>query len=260
MEPTPHISAEPVPPLPPAYPIVSDLAQPKLVSLRWSPWRAFAMVAWAFLMLIAEALILRALGTGFWPGEGPHIARALGAIVFYIVMVSPIWLAARREKVPFGEAVGLRGLKVGSAVLLAALLVPVEWYVGVVWFNLALRLHLQLPGRPSPIEFFGTSTLGIVLGFLVAGFVAPAAEEIVFRGVLFAQLRCAWGDAAAVIVSALLFAAIHLNAVAFVPLAFVGVVLALMFRRTGSLWGSIISHGIYNIATFAIALLLTGVK
>jgi membrane protease YdiL (CAAX protease family) len=217
------------------------------------------MVGWAFLMLVAEGFVLRGLGTAFWPGEGPHLARAVGAIVFYIVMVAPVWYAARREGFSLPQAVGMRGMQVGPAVLLAALLVPVEWYVGVVWFSVASSLHLNLPGRPSPIEFFGTSTLGVILGFVVAGFVAPIAEEIVFRGVLYAQLRCAWGDIAAVLLSSALFAAIHLNAVAFIPLMFVGIVLALLFRRSGSLWGSIISHGIYNIATFAIALAFTGI-
>lgn len=257
MEPTPPIgpfpdSAPPQPPLPPGR-------APHLVELRWTPWRAFAMVAWAFLMLVAEGLVLRALGAGFWPGEGPHLARAVGAIVFYIVMVAPVWLAARHEGFSLAQAVGMRGLDVRPAVVLAILLVPVEWYVGVVWFNVETSLRLNLPGRPSPIEFFGTSTIGVILGFLVAGFVAPVAEEIVFRGVLYAQLRCAWGDVAAVLVSAAVFAAIHLNAMAFVPLMFVGVVLALLFRRSDSLWGSILAHGIYNIATFAIALAAAGI-
>lgn len=229
----------------------------ELVALRWTPARAFAMVAWAFLMLLAEGAALRALGTGFWPGEGPHLARAVGAVVFYIAMVAPVWFAVRAEGLTLADAVGMRRFHVGPAVTLAILLVPVEWYVGVIWFNILQAQHLRLPGRPSPIEFFGTSAVGVVLGLLVAGVVAPIAEEIIFRGVLFGQLRRAWGEGAAVIVSALLFAAIHLNAVAFVPLAFVGVVLALLFRRSGSLWGSILAHGIYNIATFSIALAVT---
>ena len=97
-------------------------------------------------------------------------------------------------------------------------------------------------------------------GSLLAGFAflacaaAPFFEELVFRGFVFnALLRylAPWG---AVVVSALGFGLFHLlepgNAGAVFPLAAGGVVLALVYYRSGSLVASMLTHALFNAATF----------
>jgi uncharacterized protein len=97
-------------------------------------------------------------------------------------------------------------------------------------------------------------------GPLLAGFAflacvaAPFFEETVFRGFVFnALLRylAPWG---AVVISGALFGLFHLlepgNAGAVFPLAAGGVVLALVYYRSGSLIASMAAHGLFNAATF----------
>jgi membrane protease YdiL (CAAX protease family) len=98
------------------------------------------------------------------------------------------------------------------------------------------------------------STTGIETFFfaLFACLAAPLVEEFVFRGFIFnALLRYAPAGVAAVL-SALLFGLAHadpnsLNAV--LPLAGGGVVLALVYYRTGALTASMISHAVFNLAS-----------
>jgi membrane protease YdiL (CAAX protease family) len=98
------------------------------------------------------------------------------------------------------------------------------------------------------------STTGIETFFfaLFACLAAPLVEEFVFRGFIFnALLRYAPAGVAAVL-SALLFGLAHadpnsLNAV--LPLAGGGVVLALVYYRTGALTASMISHAGFNLAS-----------
>ncbi len=97
-------------------------------------------------------------------------------------------------------------------------------------------------------------------GPLLAGFAflacvaAPFFEETVFRGFIFnALLRylTPWG---AVVISALVFGLFHLlepgNSGAVFPLAAGGVVLALVYYRSGSLVASMLTHALFNAATF----------
>jgi membrane protease YdiL (CAAX protease family) len=74
----------------------------------------------------------------------------------------------------------------------------------------------------------------------------PIGEEVFFRGFIFSTLR-RWGWAWAVTLSSLLFAAVHLQVVHFFPILLLGVVLAVLYQRTGSLVASIAVHGVNNL-------------
>ena len=95
--------------------------------------------------------------------------------------------------------------------------------------------------------------------------VAPAiCEEIMFRGLLTPVLRHAAGSVVAIVVSAMMFGAIHVDlmpsvggppvAVYYrVPFAFIlGMLLAKIRLDTGSLWPSMIAHATLNATTFVV--------
>ena len=94
--------------------------------------------------------------------------------------------------------------------------------------------------------------VSFIFDFLAVGVIAPFAEELLFRGVIFAGLAQRLPLWWAAIVSGLIFGAAHLDPWSIVPLAVVGTGLALLYRRTGSLWPNIIAHGAFN--TFALVL------
>jgi membrane protease YdiL (CAAX protease family) len=77
--------------------------------------------------------------------------------------------------------------------------------------------------------------------------VMPAlSEELIFRGVLLSGLKRPFRERTAVWVSALLFASIHLSPVSFVHLSLLGLVLAMVRLRSGSLYPCVLIHGGYN--------------
>jgi len=97
-----------------------------------------------------------------------------------------------------------------------------------------------------------SGTTVILIAFLL---VAPVAEEIFFRGVVFNAWERERGVWVAVIGSALLFAAIHTSLFALVPIFALGVTLALVYRSTRSLAATIALHAGFNAISVAIALL-----
>jgi membrane protease YdiL (CAAX protease family) len=78
---------------------------------------------------------------------------------------------------------------------------------------------------------------------------SPIAEEVIFRGFLYGVARQYGGRWPAMIVTSVLFAAIHIHLPSFVALFTFALCLTLIYERTRSLWAPIIVHMLFNAAT-----------
>lgn len=83
--------------------------------------------------------------------------------------------------------------------------------------------------------------------FLTVGLLAPAAEELIFRGLVFRRMKDFMNPWAAIILSALLFGIYHGNMIQFLYASLMGILLAVIYHRTGSLWTSILAHVVANL-------------
>jgi membrane protease YdiL (CAAX protease family) len=90
--------------------------------------------------------------------------------------------------------------------------------------------------------------LGAVLMFLLVAGAVPFFEEVLFRGVLYTWLESRLGLWPAVLLSSALFGVAHLRTGLATAAATgaAGVVLALAFYYSGSLWAPILMHAINN--------------
>lgn len=150
---------------------------------------------------------------------------------------------------------GLGVLGLESATLRSGLKTGLIWSAGFAAAAALLFTALYLAGQ-HPLALIRTplptQTSQRVLFFIVGGLVAPVAEEIVFRGVIFSYLR-RWGLPTAVLVSTALFAALHLPAVP-VTQAVGGMVFAIAYHVSGSLMTPILIHSLGNLAIFGLSL------
>jgi membrane protease YdiL (CAAX protease family) len=94
--------------------------------------------------------------------------------------------------------------------------------------------------------------LAVLVG--AATLLAPLCEELAFRGHLLSALRLRWRPGPAIGLSALAFAAIHLDPVRFPALLFLGVLYGWMRWRTGSVWPAVLAHAVNNAAATSVAL------
>lgn len=115
----------------------------------------------------------------------------------------------------------------------------------------ALLVHPEPDELPRSLGVDQGIGLAIATGVLVI-VVAPFVEELFFRGFLFAALRNGTGVWGGALISGAIFGAIHLKPEYFVPLAALGVVLALLYQRTGSIWPCIFMHAGNNALAFAL--------
>jgi membrane protease YdiL (CAAX protease family) len=101
----------------------------------------------------------------------------------------------------------------------------------------------------------GITMLGFILVVAVA---APIGEELFFRGFVFNLLRHRTNFTSAVWLSAALFAVLHASVKNFLPILVIGVLLARLYARTGSLWSSVVMHGTFNFLSAMAAIILGG--
>jgi membrane protease YdiL (CAAX protease family) len=90
-----------------------------------------------------------------------------------------------------------------------------------------------------------------MLAVLVA-IVVPIGEEIFFRGLTYGAFRRRLGRHAAVLASALFFAAAHLSLVELMPILILGLILAYLYEYTGSLVPGMIAHAVNNLAALVL--------
>ena len=120
-----------------------------------------------------------------------------------------------------------------------------------------------IPGyqlRGNARELLQGSGSGMALGWKLAVAAwavleAPLVEETLFRGIMYQGLRSffsrwlsqGWAVASAAALSGLIFGAVHFEPHTFPILAFLGVVLALVFQSTRSIYASALIHGAVNL-------------
>ena len=96
----------------------------------------------------------------------------------------------------------------------------------------------------------------IILLGLVVIVGAPIVEEIVYRGVVQPGLVASWGRLAGILVTAALFAAIHMQPVEFPGLFVFALVLGWARHSTGTIGTSIVTHMAFNATGLALVVLL----
>jgi membrane protease YdiL (CAAX protease family) len=113
---------------------------------------------------------------------------------------------------------------------------------------------LGVESTQETVKLLQTATNPVVISLMAvaAVLVAPICEEIVFRGYLFPFAKKYTGTWVAAICSGLIFAAAHGSLAALLPLFIFGVVLAMLYEKTGSIWAPIAVHFCFNGATVAI--------
>lgn len=138
-----------------------------------------------------------------------------------------------------------RTLITGGVLILAAY--PLIFLADVV----TQRLLRSAPQRQAIVEMFSESaTLEQRIRIIVlAVSLAPIAEEFIFRLFIYGVARRYFGRMVGVLVSALLFAAVHAHLPSFAPLFVLGTCFAIAYEWSGSILVPMTMHALFNAIT-----------
>jgi uncharacterized protein len=180
------------------------------------------------------------------------VGIAVAALSLDVALLAIVYVRVVRPGAISWGRMGLQSRHLGRYLLLGLL-------AGVVLFLTSSVLELllsQLGVRQTQTQLFQSVRTASIPEFalvLMAGAVAaPIAEEIFFRGYIFRAYLDQKGLKRAFFFSAALFAVIHLNIPAMIPIFVMGLLLAYFYYRTGSIIPSIVAHGVNNATAFVL--------
>jgi membrane protease YdiL (CAAX protease family) len=236
-----------------------------LISKPWPP-EAFSRRLVTWMVCAYGGLFL-----GMWVQQLSGVAGA-GVSIWRVVVASLSFQGAglilvasflREHQISWAEAFGFtnrRGKAVLLGVLVTLIFLPLGW--GLQQASALVMTHLPLfklePQEQLPVHVLrvslswaGRITLGVTAILL-----APLAEEILFRGILYPAVKQAGFPRFALWGTTLLFAAVHMNMVTFAPLAVLALVLTALYERTNNLLASITAHALFNALNFVTLFLI----
>lgn len=171
----------------------------------------------------------------------------VGAVFSLLLIAIVLTFLILRTQNPL-DLFGLRGVEPARNVKAACLGLVAA--LPVVYFIHSLCLLLMgEDAEPQPLLQFLAQNATLQDRFLLIGtalIVAPVAEELIFRGYIFGVLRRYTGRWWAMVISALVFAAIHAHIPSLAGLFALAVALTLVYEGAGSLWAPILMHSLFN--------------
>lgn len=223
-----------------------------------APWRALEAIPVAVVALVGAGLVSAGITAAF---EANATSLILVGLIFEAALAgaSIAWVHVRYRGALPALGLGSRrpgldaasGAAWGVALFLGVVLIVaplVFWFIG-----LFVSGTVQAPRQEViPVD---PRLAQIALGAFVVIVAAPVGEEIFFRGFLFGALRRRFGFATSALVSAAAFGAFHVLPL-LMPLMFiVGLGLAAVYERRGTLIASISAHAAFNIIGYTFIVL-----
>lgn len=176
------------------------------------------------------------------------VANTLGQVLGLLL---PAWLLARMHSSRPAPLLRLRpvpGPMLGLSALGLLALVPVIQWVGQLNQTLPIpesirqleQMQLEL------IEKVLLQDLGLGFTFAVLALTPALCEELLFRGYVQRQAERSMGAWGGILFSGIVFGVYHLRLSQVLPLSLLGLYLAYLVWRTGSLWPAVLVHLLNN--------------
>jgi len=195
-----------------------------------------------FYMFLVGATIV--IGVGLMMALGFKLSALFSEIALYLVLP---YIVSRF--LDTGWANWIRRPRMSARMWFSAFLALLG--LAVLVSNIPVAVDQVYPMSEQYKEFFevflqADTTVEFIFLFLVAALVPGICEEITFRGLIQEGIRATYGPKAAVVITSILFAAIHLSIWNFAALVIIGMFLGILKEKTGSIWPGAAAHTVNN--------------
>jgi membrane protease YdiL (CAAX protease family) len=215
------------------------------IAFPYSNWGPLAAILGLVTALFVALLVAIPVGIVDHPPSADELSSAASVVIQagqeLAFLLVPFGLARIRGAASIGDAAGRLGLRRFKPSALLWVLAAIVVYVA---FAVAYTAVFGEPKQEDVAEKLGP----VAVQVLLIAIVVPICEETCFRGMLFGGLRERLPRLAAALLSGLIFGALHATTgiTAVPPLMAFGVILALLYEKTGSIWPGILLHMLNN--------------
>ena len=182
------------------------------------------------------------------------VYRGLAITLWGLILLPPLFYTwyTRRDPVATFNLRIFKPLSLLGTLLLTAGALGIGIWTGLLQARLFPESTEFAQALKKILDIQETGLNPWLMYFLVA--ISPAiCEEMLFRGMLLSTLKNRMRGASAVIIVAALFGIAHMNLFRFLPTFFLGLAFSFIVLRTGSIFLSMLAHGLIN--AFVITLL-----
>jgi len=220
------------------------------VRVEFFSWVDLVLASIVVFLIVSEVLEV----TGSKPQTMPQNFDT-GSLVWltflwYALILGPILISLRYRGFRLGSVFGVDRMPVGRSLLLGiSLLVSAYPMVFVVDYVASILLRVNSANDSQEIiRIFENAPAAAqrIPIILLAVVIAPVAEELTFRGYLYAVIKRYFGAVPALLSSGILFALIHLNLASFFPLLVLALVFTVAYELSGSLLVPMTMHATFN--------------
>lgn len=132
--------------------------------------------------------------------------------------------------------------------------IPAYYFIVVISYVIILSMGKEPQKQNIVAYFMQAEGIRLWISVFCASMLVPIFEEFFFRAFLYTWLRSLLGAPLAVIVSGLIFSAVHGTLFGFLPIAALGMLLAILYEKTQCIWVSIFVHALHNFLTIMLVL------
>lgn len=227
----------------------------------WKLESVLRLLLGVFLCLCVGGLLVGLVRGPADPKAVPSVARiVISALTFQGAVLVLTWRFLREQQSNWVQGFGLNGawfnaIKLG--VLAIGVFLPLGWGLQFISIQAMKAGGFEPAEQLALLALRNSGSAGQLIAMgLVTILLAPVAEEILFRGVLYPAARQYGFPRAALWGSSLLFATIHFNVAAFGSLLLLALLLVWLYERTGNLLAPIAAHVTFNAVNFALFFVL----
>lgn len=221
----------------------------------WQIKDVFQVFVISFLLELLLFLVLKFFGIEIvlhGLRNNPYIKNLLILFVYLIQiagMLLPLWfIAIRKHKLKIADF-GFNWIGTGKTVLWVFIsyvfFLGLSLFIITMFFNFGIEAF-GFQSQRSIFEIFGSDPFGLTIAVIIAIGIAPFVEEIFFRGFMLQTLVKKIGVTWGIILTTLIFAAIHFEFQSMMPLLILSLILSVLYVRTESIWPGIIFHMFNN--------------
>lgn len=238
----------------------------RMVNIRWSreeiaSWGSLRKTAYLLLPLLFYFLIHDAVEILLWAGldrlmtagsqsladfltENAYTVNGLIKGLAILAGVAAIWHAVHGEisgSKSGREADVTRYMVLGALAFLSALAFNLLFFL--LGFTKSSEAYTQTARVQYGVDF--------AAGLFLYGIISPAAEEAVFRGLIYNRMKRCFGYLIALVVSSLFFGCYHGNWVQALYGTLLGLLIAWTYEKYGSFAAPLLFHGVANVSIYA---------